>query len=105
MKQFDQALRVLDQGNTLASPSWLAHFEASRALLGKQDFGRALAEADRARNLLGKDLPILDLLRGYSHLGLRDVTSARLELQQYLQKQSTGAEADKVRAILTRLTD
>lgn len=105
MKQFDQALRVLDQGNTLASPSWLAHFEAGRALLGKQDFGRALAEADRARNLLGKDLPILDLLKGYSHLGLRDVTSARLELQQYLQKQSTGAEADKVRAILTRLTD
>lgn len=105
MGQFDEALRALDQGNTLGSSIWPAHLEAGIALLGKQDFGRALAEASQVRNLLGKDVATLHLLRGYSYVGLKDVTSAKLELRQYLKKRSTGPEADKVRAVLSRLND
>ena len=102
-RQFDKALQVLEQGNSLASPLWFAHFEAGRALLGKQEFRLALAEGNRARNLLGRDVAVVDLLIGYSYLGLNDINSGRLELRQFLQQESAGPDADKVRAILTLL--
>ncbi len=103
MGRFDEALRVLDQGNSLASPLWLAHFEASKALLGKKSFDRALAEADRARSLLGKDLPMLNVVKGYAYIGLNDMNSGATALQQYLRQESTGPLADKVRAVLASL--
>ena len=104
MGKFDEALRVLDQGNYLASPSWLAHFEASKAFLAKKSFDRALAEADRAHSLLGQDLPMLNVVKGYAYIGLNDTHSGTTALQQYLQKESTGPLADKVRAVLASLS-
>jgi len=103
MGRFDEALRVLDQGNSLASPLWLAHFEASKALLGKKSFDRALAEANRAHSLLGRDLPMLNVVKGYAYIGLKDMTSGTTALQQYLRQESTGPLADKVRAVLASL--
>jgi hypothetical protein len=45
--------------------------------------------------------PVIDFSLGI--LGLNDLDSGRSELRQFLQKESAGPDADKVRAILTQL--
>lgn len=101
--QFDRALQVLDRANTLTSQDWQAHFEASKALLGKQNFGRALQEANEAGNLLGHDAPQLDMLKATAYIGLKDLSSAVSELRECLQKENSGPLADRVRVMLAHL--
>ena len=101
--RFDEALRVLDQASSLSAQSWQAHFEASKALLGKKSFDRALQKANQAATLLGHDFPMLNVVKAYAYLGLKDTNSAATELRQYLRKESTGAQADQARAILAKI--
>ena len=101
--RFDEALRVLDQASSLSAQSWQAHFEASKALLGKKSFDRALQKANQASKLLGRDFPMLNVVKAYAYLGLKDTNSAASELRQYLRQESTGAQADKARAILANI--
>lgn len=101
--RFDEALRVLDQASSLSAQSWQAHLEASKALLGKKNFDRALQKANQAAELLGHDLPMLNIVKAYAYLGLKDMHSAAFELQHYLRQESTGLQADKARAILANI--
>jgi tetratricopeptide (TPR) repeat protein len=101
--RFDEALRVLDQASSLSAQSWQGHFEASKALLGKKSFDRALQKANQAAKLLGHDFPMLNVVKAYAYLGLNDTNSAATELRQYLRQESIGAQADKARAILANI--
>jgi tetratricopeptide (TPR) repeat protein len=103
MGQFDEALRVLDQGNSLSMQSWQAHFEASKALLGKKNFDRALKEANQAASLLGRDFPLINVVKAHAYMGLQDTNSAASELREYLRRENNGPLADKVRGILANL--
>ena len=102
--RFDEALRVLDQASSLSAQSWQAHFEASKALLGKKSFDRALQKANLAAKLLGHDTPMLHVVKAYSYLGLKDKNSAAIELRQYLRQEKGGAQTDKFRALLNDIS-
>jgi hypothetical protein len=42
---------------------------------------------------------MLNAVKAYAYLGLKDTNSGATELRQYLRKESTGAQVDKARAI------
>jgi hypothetical protein len=46
---------------------------------------------------------MLNVVKAYAYLGLNDTNSAATELRQYLRQESTGAQADKARAILANI--
>jgi hypothetical protein len=58
-----------------------------------------LQKANQAAKLLGHDLPMLNAVKAYAYLGLKDTNSGATELRQYLRKESSGAQLDKARAI------
>ena len=58
-----------------------------------------LQKANQAAKLLGHDLPMLNVVKAYAYLGLKDTNSGATELREYLRKESTGAQVDKARAI------
>ena len=103
MRRFDEALRVLDQASSQTAPSWQAQFEASKALLGKGSFDRALESANHAANMLGHDFAMLNLVKAYAYLGLKDKISAGTELRCYLRQKISGEHASQVRALLAEI--
>jgi lipopolysaccharide biosynthesis regulator YciM len=103
MQRFDEALRVLDRASSRTAPSWQAHLEASKALLGKRSFDAALRHATQAANMLGHDYAMFNFVKAQAFLGLNDKISAANELRRYLQQDSNSEQADKARTILAEL--
>jgi len=103
MSKFDDAVRALDRGLPLAPNSWQAHFELSRALLGKNDFDRSLKEANATIQLAPKDYSPVHLVRAYALVGLKNYQPAEVELEHYLASNPTGKDSDAARSTLSRL--
>ena len=103
MSKFDDAVRALDRGLPLAPNSWQAHFELSRALLGKSDFNRSLHEADATIQLAPKDYSPVHLVRAYALVGLKNYQPAETELEHYLASNPTGKDSDAARTTLNQL--
>jgi tetratricopeptide (TPR) repeat protein len=102
-ERFDDALRILDQAASLKIQSWQAHYETSKALLGKKMFDRALQEANQAGKVLGQDLPSINIVKARAYIGLKNTNSATAELQRLLQRKKTGPEAAESRALLASM--
>jgi hypothetical protein len=103
MGHFDDALRILDQASSQTAPSWQTHLETSKALLGKGIFDHALLHANQAANMLGRDFALLNLIKAYAYLGLKDKISAATELRHYLEQDSSSERAGKARTLLAEI--
>jgi len=99
----DDALQVLGAAFRLAPHSWQVHFETGRAYLGKREFSRSLAAAEKAIKLSERDFPPLHLLRGSALLALNQMPAAEAEFEKYLGSQSSGEEAAQARHAVDRL--
>ena len=57
---------------SLSPASWQAHFEFSKALLGKGQFPAALRQANKAAELAPVNYPAIHLVRAHALLGVKD---------------------------------
>ncbi len=99
-QRYDDALRMLDRGMPLVPTSWQAHFEMAKSLLGKGEYQRSLASADRALQMTRQEYPPIHLVRAHALLGLKSYTEATIELEKYLGADPNGADTAAVRKTL-----
>ena len=100
LQRYDDSIRTLERGIPLVPNSWQAYFEMSKSLLGKGDYQRALASADKALQLVPQEYAPIHLLRAHALLGLKSYQSAMAELEKYLGDNPNGSDTANVRKTL-----
>jgi hypothetical protein len=103
LKRYDDSIRALDRAIPLAPNSWQAHFEMSKAQLGKGDFQKALAAIDRAAQASAGDYGPIHLVRAHALLGLKAYREAMVELEKYMSGDPKGADVADVRKTLDQV--
>jgi len=97
--KFDEAIRALQRGESLAPNYWQAYFEMGKAYIGKADYPAALRQLERAQNTAPAEYPLIYLLQAHALLAMKQYPEAMTALQAYLQKDPKGpnsAEAQKM---------
>jgi tetratricopeptide (TPR) repeat protein len=97
--KFDEAIRALQRGESLAPNYWQAHFEMGKAYIGKGDYPAALSQLQRAQAMTSQEYPLIYLLEAHALLAMKQYPEAMTALQSYLQKEPPGpnrAEAEKM---------
>ncbi len=103
LRRFGDAIRVLGRGIDLLPDAWQGYFERARALERQQQWELSLHDIVKAAQLVGKDFPVLHLVKANDLIGLRAYPEAQAELQAYLDKESTGPNADEARRVLEQV--
>jgi predicted Zn-dependent protease len=97
--KFDEAIRALERGESLAPGYWQAHFEMGKAYIGKGDYPAALSQLQRAQGMTSQEYPLIYLLEAHALLAMKQYPEAMTALQSYLQKEPAGpnrTEAEKM---------
>jgi len=102
MSRFDDALRTLERGTTLAPAAWQGYFEAAKAHIGKAEYEVALKQLDKAEALNRQTYPLINLLKGHALLALKQYPEAMQQLEAFLQKSPAGPQSEAARQMLTR---
>jgi predicted Zn-dependent protease len=100
--KFDDALRTLQRGESLAPDAWQAYFEMGRAYAGKSDFEAAVHALDRAQTLAPAEFPLIRLVRANALLSLNRYGDAAADLEAYLNKNPNGPEVAQAQRMLER---
>lgn len=96
--QFDDALRELDRGVALNPHLWQAHYEISKAELGKGDYSAALKEVEKAQGLLGQhEFAPMHFVRALALFGAKSYSGAVDEFRKYLSEDKDSPVAAQVR--------
>ncbi len=101
-KRFDDALRALARGESLAPDAWQLYFEMGRAYAGKGDYEPAVRALDRAQTLSTQEYPPMHLVRAHSLMGLTRYGDAITELEAYLRKTPAGPDAEQAQQMLEK---
>ena len=101
--RYDDALRTLDEGVTLAPRFWQIYFEMAKASIGKRLYSKGLQLMDTAERLGGYNYPEIHLVRAYALVPLNFYSEARAELQTFLSRQPKGENAEWARQLLASL--
>jgi lipopolysaccharide biosynthesis regulator YciM len=102
-QRFDDALRVLDRGVSLAPQSWQAYFEVSKAQIGKSNYEAAIRAADKAQALSDGRYPLVHLLKAHAMLALKQYDPAMGELQAFIDQAPKAPEAEGARTTLEQV--
>ena len=97
--RWDDAVRTLEHGLSLAPSSWQGYFELSKSFLAKGNYDSALDRLERAQSLAPTYSPI-HLLKAHALLGKKDYPDAISELEIYLQNDPNGSESAHARQLL-----
>lgn len=97
--KFDEAIRALERGESLAPDAWQAYFELGKAYAGKADFKTSLAQLNRAQTL-APDYPLIRLVRAHVMMQLHQFSDAVADLQVYLEKKPNGQDSDLAQKML-----
>ncbi len=101
--KFDEALRALQHGESLAPDSWQVHFEMAKAFVGKADYPSALRHLDRAQAFLThKEYPLIYLLRAHALLAMDQYADAMSALQVFLQTAPNGPNREQAEKMLEK---
>ncbi len=102
--KFDEALRALQHGESLAPDCWQVHFEMAKAFIGKADYPSALRHLDRAQALLAhnEEYPLIYLFRAQALLAMNQYADAMSALQVYLQKEPNGPNKEQAEKMLEK---
>ena len=100
--KYDDALRALQRGESLAPDAWQVYFEMGKAYAGKADFESAIRTLDRAQKLAPQEYPVIRLIRAHSLMGLTRYSEAVAELEAYLQKYPAGPDAEQAQRMLEK---
>ena len=98
--KFDDAIRALQRGESLAPTYWQAHFEMGKSYIGKADYPAALRQLERAESLATGEYPLIYLLRAHALLSMKQFPEAMAALQAYLQKDPKGANAEQAQKMM-----
>ena len=101
MSRFDDALRTLERGTTLAPTAWQGYFEAAKAQIGKADYIAALKQLDKAQALSRQNYPPINLLKGHALLALKQYPEAMVELEAFLQKAPKDPQSNTAKQMLS----
>jgi predicted Zn-dependent protease len=100
--KFDDAIRVLERGQSLSPNSWQAYFEMGKALLAKGEYEASVKQFDHAQTLLSNDIPVIHLAKARALMGLRNYTDAATELQAFLAKEPQGRRSEEAQKLLAQ---
>jgi tetratricopeptide (TPR) repeat protein len=98
--KFDDAIRVLEQGERLAPDAWQAYFELGKAYAGKNEYEAAVRQLDRAQTMAPPDYPLIHLVRAHVLMQLSRFTDAVADLETYLEKNPSGPDSDLAQKML-----
>ncbi|HSK45679.1 MAG TPA: tetratricopeptide repeat protein [Candidatus Binatia bacterium] len=98
--KFDEAIRSLQRGQSLAPNYWQGYFELGKSYIGKADYPAALRQLERAENLAPTDYPLISLLRAHALLAMKQFPEAMTALQVYLQKEPQGPNSEQAHKML-----
>jgi len=101
--RFDDALRTLNHAIAIQPDFWQAHYEMTRALVGKEDYNTALTNLQTTCNLIPTNHPFMHLLKADVFIGLKDASSAARELVAYLQEAPGSPESARATMTLAHL--
>ncbi len=101
--KFDDAIRALERGQTLAPNSWQAYFEMGKALMGKAQYPRALQQFDGALSIVADKYPSIHLYKANAMVEMNDLPGAASELQAYLVKDPKGPNVEEARRMLEQV--
>lgn len=100
LQRYDDAARTLNAALPLVPNAWQAHFELSRALLGKGEYHEALRESDRTLQGAPENYAPAHLLRAHVLLGLKAYTEAVAELEKCIGADPNGVNSEEARRTL-----
>jgi Tfp pilus assembly protein PilF len=100
---FDDAIRTLNRALAIQPDYWMAHYEMTRALVGKRDYPNALIHLQTTCNLVPKPYPMLRLAKVDVLIGLNDPSSAIKEIEAFLQESPSSSESEHATLALARL--
>jgi tetratricopeptide (TPR) repeat protein len=98
--KFDEAIRALQRGESLAPNYWQAHFEMGKSYIGKADYPAALRQLERAESLAPSEYPLIYLLRAHALMAMKQYPDATVALQAYLLKEPQGANSEHAHKML-----
>ncbi|MGH9524871.1 MAG: tetratricopeptide repeat protein [Terriglobales bacterium] len=100
LQRYNDAAMTLDHAMPLVPNSWQAHFEMSRALLGKGEYRQALQQIDRALQGAPENYAPAHLVRAHVLLGLKAYDDAVSELEKCIGADPNGANSAVARRAL-----
>lgn len=104
LRRFDDAIRVLDRALSLGPDNPWNYYEMARALFFKGNYTGTLRYADRALRLSAKnDLACAHLLKAGAYVGLRDRSSAGLELNRVQELKTSDPNILEAKRILEQM--
>lgn len=102
MSRFDDALRTLERGTTLAPTAWQGYFETAKADIGKANYTTALRHLDKAQTLIRESYPPINLLKGHALIALKQYPEAMVELEAFLQKAPADPQSETAKQMLSK---
>lgn len=103
LQRWDEAQHSLDRGIAIAPTYWPGHYEMSKALLGKRDFGGALRQAEQASIPATQNYAPLHVVKGYAYLGLGNQAAATQELKTSLKLDPNSPTTASIKKTLDKL--
>ena len=100
VQRYNDAAQTLEHALPLVPNSWQAHFELSRALLGKGEYHEALAQIDRTLQSAPDNYAPAHLVRAHVLLGLKSYSEAVTELEKCIGADPNGANSAVARRTL-----
>lgn len=98
--KFDEAIRTLQHGQSLAPNYWQGYFELGKSYIGKADYPAALRQLDRAESLAPADYSLISLMRAHAFLAMKEFPEAMTAIQAYLQKDPNGPFSEQAHKML-----
>ncbi len=103
LHRYDDALRVLDRGESLVPNSWQVYFERATALVARGQYEAGLSDLARASEFAPRDFPAMHLVKANALIGIKDYTDAQTELETFLQTGPEGSSAEEARQIIRQI--
>ena len=103
LQRWDDARNSLDRGIAIAPTYWPGHYEMSKALLGKRDFGGALRHAEQASTSATQNYAPLHVVKGYAYLGLGNQAAAAEELKTSVKLDPNSPTTASIKKTLEKL--
>ncbi len=98
--KFEQALNTLNRAIALAPTAWQNFYEMAKTYDATAKYQEGLQQVQKAFSLTGELFPPMLLLRAHCLMGVHQFGDAVTDLEAFLKKDSSGANADTARQLL-----
>ena len=100
--KFDQALNTLNRAIALAPMAWQNFYEMAKAYDATAKYQEGLQHVQKAFSLSGEVFPPMLLLRAHCLMGMHQFGDAATDLEAFLKRDSSSANAETARQLLAQ---